>query len=71
VKSRASAFTCCCYDRAIWLKDRYGLSWQIVPAALGQMLGDPDPTKAQNVMQAMLQMRKRDAAALRRACEQA
>ena len=53
-----------------WLKDRYGLSWQIVPAALGQMLGDPDPRKAQNVMQAMLQMRKIDIAALQRAYDQ-
>lgn len=54
-----------------WLKDRFGLSWQIIPSALGQMLGDPDPRKAQNVMQAMLQMRKIDIAALRRAYEQA
>ena len=41
-----------------WLKDRYGLSWQIVPTALGEMLGDPDPEKSQRVMQAMLKMRK-------------
>jgi len=53
-----------------WLKDRYGLSWQIVPTALGEMLGDPDPKKAQNVMQAMLQMTKIDIAALRRAYDQ-
>ena len=53
-----------------WLKDRYGLSWQIVPTALGEMLGDPDPQKAQSVMQAMLQMTKIDIAALRRAYEQ-
>ena len=53
-----------------WLKDRYGLSWQIVPTALGQMLGDPDPEKSQRVMQAMLQMRKLDIAGLRRAFEQ-
>ena len=53
-----------------WLKDRYGLSWQIVPTALGEMLGDPDPKKAQSVMQAMLQMTKIDIAALRRAYEQ-
>jgi predicted 3-demethylubiquinone-9 3-methyltransferase (glyoxalase superfamily) len=52
-----------------WLKDRYGLSWQIVPTVLGELLGDPDPKKAQNVMQAMLQMRKLDIAALRRAYE--
>jgi predicted 3-demethylubiquinone-9 3-methyltransferase (glyoxalase superfamily) len=50
-----------------WLKDKFGLSWQIIPAALGQMLGDPDPIKAQNVMQAMLQMTKIDIATLRRA----
>ncbi len=53
-----------------WLKDRYGLSWQIIPTALGQLLGDKDPRKAQNVMQAMLQMTKIDIAALRRAYEQ-
>jgi predicted 3-demethylubiquinone-9 3-methyltransferase (glyoxalase superfamily) len=53
-----------------WLKDRYGLSWQIVPTALGEMLGDPDPKKAQSVMQAMLQMTKIDIAALRRTYEQ-
>jgi predicted 3-demethylubiquinone-9 3-methyltransferase (glyoxalase superfamily) len=41
-----------------WLKDKFGLSWQIVPAALSQYLGDPDPVKAQRVMQAMLKMRK-------------
>lgn len=41
-----------------WLKDKFGLSWQIVPAALIQYLGDPDPVKAQRVMQAMLNMRK-------------
>ena len=50
-----------------WLKDRYGLSWQIVPTALGEMLNDPDPARGQRVMQAMLQMRKLDIAALRRA----
>ena len=54
-----------------WLKDSYGLSWQIVPTALGEMLGDPDPKKAQNVMQAMLQMTKIDIAALRRAYDAA
>lgn len=41
-----------------WLKDKYGLSWQIIPTALFEMLNDPDPAKAQRVMQAMLQMRK-------------
>ena len=54
-----------------WLKDRFGLSWQIVPTALGAMLGDPDPKKAQNVMQAMLQMTKIDIAGLRRAYDAA
>ena len=53
-----------------WLKDKYGLWWQIIPTALGQMLGDKDPQKSQNVMQAMLQMTKIDIAALRRAYEQ-
>ena len=38
-----------------WLKDRYGLSWQIVPVALGEMISDPDPAKSQRVVQAMLQ----------------
>ena len=41
-----------------WAKDRYGLWWQIVPSALGELLGDPDPVKAQKVMQAMLTMKK-------------
>jgi len=53
-----------------WLKDKFGLSWQIIPTALGQLLGDKDPRKAQNVMQAMLQMTKIDIAALRHAYEQ-
>ena len=52
-----------------WLKDRYGVSWQIVPTVLGQMLGDPDPAKAQRVMQAMLQMIKLDIAGLKAAYE--
>jgi predicted 3-demethylubiquinone-9 3-methyltransferase (glyoxalase superfamily) len=50
-----------------WLKDRYGVSWQIIPKALSRMLGDPDPAKAQRVMQAMLKMVKIDVAALGRA----
>jgi predicted 3-demethylubiquinone-9 3-methyltransferase (glyoxalase superfamily) len=41
-----------------WLKDRYGLSWQIVPDRLGELLGDPDPARSQAAMQAMLQMSK-------------
>jgi predicted 3-demethylubiquinone-9 3-methyltransferase (glyoxalase superfamily) len=52
-----------------WLKDKYGLSWQIVPTALAEMLGDKDATKSQRVMQAMLQMSKIDVAALRQAYE--
>ena len=53
------------------VKDRYGLSWQIVPTGLGEMLNDPDPKKAHSVMQAMLQMRKLDIATLRRAYDEA
>ncbi len=45
-------------DRCGWLQDRFGVSWQVVPIVLGQLLSDPDRTKAQNVMQAMLQMNK-------------
>ncbi len=51
-----------------WLKDKYGLSWQIVPAVLGRLLGDPDQVKSQRVMRALLQMKKIDIAILRRAC---
>lgn len=47
-----------------WLKDKYGLSWQIVPPVLGELLGDPDPAKAGRVMEAMLAMTKIDIAAL-------
>ncbi len=50
-----------------WLKDRYGLSWQIVPSALPRLLQDPDPAKSARVMQAMLQMKKMDLARLERA----
>jgi predicted 3-demethylubiquinone-9 3-methyltransferase (glyoxalase superfamily) len=57
--------------RCGWVKDRFGLWWQVVPAALGQMLGDRDPARAQRVMQAMLQMRKIDIAGLKRAYDQA
>lgn len=52
-----------------WLKDKYGLSWQIVPTALGEMLGDPDAAKSQRVMQAMLKMSKLDVNVLRKAYE--
>ncbi|MGH3975987.1 MAG: VOC family protein, partial [Pseudonocardiaceae bacterium] len=54
-----------------WLKDKYGLSWQIVPVVLNEMISDPDEAKAQRAMQAMLQMKKLDIAELRRAYEQA
>lgn len=52
-----------------WLKDKYGLSWQIVPTVLGELLGDKDPEKAKRVMDAMLQMKKLDIAALKHAYE--
>jgi len=45
-------------SRCGWLKDKFGVSWQIIPSALGEMLGDKDPEKAQRVMQVMLQMNK-------------
>jgi predicted 3-demethylubiquinone-9 3-methyltransferase (glyoxalase superfamily) len=50
-----------------WLTDRYGLSWQINPTILGEMLSDPDPAKAKRAMEAMLKMKKIDIAALKRA----
>ena len=53
-----------------WLKDKYGLSWQIVPSALAELLNDPDAEKAGRVMNAMLQMKKIDIAGLRAAYEQ-
>jgi predicted 3-demethylubiquinone-9 3-methyltransferase (glyoxalase superfamily) len=57
--------------RCGWLKDKYGLSWQIIPRILGEMLGDPDPAKARRVMEAMLKMDKIDLSGLRRAYDQA
>jgi predicted 3-demethylubiquinone-9 3-methyltransferase (glyoxalase superfamily) len=54
-------------SRCGWLKDKFGLSWQIIPNVLGELLGDKDPEKAGRVMQAMLQMGKIDIAALRQA----
>jgi predicted 3-demethylubiquinone-9 3-methyltransferase (glyoxalase superfamily) len=50
-----------------WLKDRFGVSWQVVPVQLAELLGHPDPAKARQAMQAMLQMKKLDVEALRRA----
>jgi predicted 3-demethylubiquinone-9 3-methyltransferase (glyoxalase superfamily) len=47
-----------------WLKDKFGLSWQIVPTALGELMADPDREKADRVMQAMLKMHKIDIQAL-------
>ena len=54
-------------ERCGWLKDKYGLSWQIIPSALGEMLGDKDPAKASRVMHAMLQMNKIDIKGLKQA----
>jgi predicted 3-demethylubiquinone-9 3-methyltransferase (glyoxalase superfamily) len=50
-----------------WLKDKYGLSWQIIPAILGELMNDKDPRKAGNVMEAMFTMGKIDIAALKKA----
>src|SRR5918996_164084 len=50
-----------------WLKDKYGVSWQIIPAVLPALIGDSDPEKANRAMEAMLSMRKFDIAALERA----
>ena len=57
-------------SQCAWLKDKFGLSWQVVPTALNRLLADPDKKKAQRVMQAMLQMKKIDIATLQRAAEQ-
>jgi predicted 3-demethylubiquinone-9 3-methyltransferase (glyoxalase superfamily) len=54
-------------DRCGWLADRYGLCWQIVPTVLGTLLGSPDRTRAQQAMDAMMQMGKLDIAALQAA----
>lgn len=53
-----------------WLKDKYGLSWQIVPSILGKLMSDPDPAKSGRVMKAMLQMSKLDIEVLKRAYQQ-
>ena len=57
-------------QRCGWLKDKYGVSWQIVPTILGQLLQDKDAEKSKRVMNAMLQMDKIDIAGLKRAYEQ-
>jgi predicted 3-demethylubiquinone-9 3-methyltransferase (glyoxalase superfamily) len=50
-----------------WLKDKYGLSWQVVPTGMDELFSDPDPTRAERAMKAMLGMSKLDIAALRNA----
>ena len=50
-----------------WLKDKYGLSWQIIPTVLGEMLSDPDQEKSKRVMEAMLKMKKIDIEGLKKA----
>src|SRR5882757_1899604 len=57
-------------ERCGWLKDKFGLSWQIIPAALGRLLGDKDPEKARRVMMAMLKMNKIDGKKLQEAYDQ-
>jgi predicted 3-demethylubiquinone-9 3-methyltransferase (glyoxalase superfamily) len=56
-------------QRCGWLKDKFGVSWQIIPRALGEMLEDPDPAKSERVFKAMLQMEKLEIAGLHRAYE--
>jgi predicted 3-demethylubiquinone-9 3-methyltransferase (glyoxalase superfamily) len=56
-------------SRCGWLKDRYGLSWQIIPTALGKLMSDPDPEKSKAVVQAMLKMDKIVIEDLKRAYE--
>lgn len=53
--------------RCGWLKDKFGVSWQVIPRALNELMGDPDPAKAKRVVQAMLGMNKIEIAGLRRA----
>jgi predicted 3-demethylubiquinone-9 3-methyltransferase (glyoxalase superfamily) len=57
-------------SRCGWLKDKFGLSWQIIPKVLGELLGDQDPAKAGRVMQAMLKMNKIDIKTLQQAYAQ-
>jgi len=58
-------------SRCGWVKDKYGLSWQVIPAALGKLMSDPNPAKAQAVLQAMLRMNKIVIDDLRKAYEAA
>jgi predicted 3-demethylubiquinone-9 3-methyltransferase (glyoxalase superfamily) len=58
-------------NRCGWLRDKYGLSWQIVPSILGKLMGDQDPQKSKRVMQAMLKMDKLDIAGLQGAYDAA
>lgn len=58
-------------DACGWLKDRFGLSWQIIPDRLMDLIGDPDPGRSQRAMRAMLQMKKLDIAELERAADAA
>ena len=57
-------------DQCGWLRDKYGLSWQIVPTALGELMQDKDPVKVQRVTEAMLRMKKLDIKTLRAAYDQ-
>jgi predicted 3-demethylubiquinone-9 3-methyltransferase (glyoxalase superfamily) len=54
-------------SRCGWLEDRFGLSWQVIPSQIGELLGDPDPVKAGRVGQALMAMQKLDVATLQRA----
>jgi predicted 3-demethylubiquinone-9 3-methyltransferase (glyoxalase superfamily) len=58
-------------DRCGWLQDKFGVSWQIIPTVLGQLLGDKDPQRAKRAMQAMLQMTKIDIKKLQQAAGEA
>src|ERR1700688_2935814 len=57
-------------DRCGWLRDKFGVSWQIVPSVLRELMGDKDPEKSKRVMKAMLQMDKIDIQGLQQAYEQ-
>jgi len=56
-------------ERCGWLKDKFGVSWQVVPSILGKLLQNPDPEKSKRVMAAMLQMKKLDIKGLQQAAE--